>query len=286
MAIVNFVTVGVISYNSSSTILETLNSIINQSYKDIKIIISDDASTDNTPTVIQQWVKENQEHNVQVITHDKNLGVSGNLNGIINIASTKWIKIIAADDILEENCIDTFVKYARKNNASIITSACRTFGDSNKILPKPSKEKFFHLTAQEQFYKLGIANFVISPTLFFDVEFLKKIGGYDENFKIIEDLPLLLKCTSMGERIHFIKEVTVKYRIHNKSSSLSKDRYNSYINDLDNIWRIYFSKFSWLYKLHYFILKKAHPIRNPNIKILVKFLSPLYIKHKLNECCK
>ncbi|WP_305373326.1 glycosyltransferase family 2 protein [Photobacterium leiognathi] len=52
------VCVGIITYNSENTIVETLNSIVNQSYKNIKIIISDDNSHDNTVEVIHDWVKK------------------------------------------------------------------------------------------------------------------------------------------------------------------------------------------------------------------------------------
>lgn len=53
------VTIAVVTYNSSQTILETLESVKEQTYKNIELIISDDCSSDNTTDICQKWLQKN-----------------------------------------------------------------------------------------------------------------------------------------------------------------------------------------------------------------------------------
>lgn len=60
------VSVSIITYNSSSTILETLDSIYSQSYQNIELIVSDDCSTDNTVEICKKWIDEHKDRFVRV----------------------------------------------------------------------------------------------------------------------------------------------------------------------------------------------------------------------------
>ena len=77
----NIFSIVVLSYNQKSLIKETLNSIYNQSFKNIELVISDDASTDNTQKIITEWV-------------EKNLGISANHTAGIKLATGGFVKYI------------------------------------------------------------------------------------------------------------------------------------------------------------------------------------------------
>ena len=76
------VSIVLITYNSSKYILETLESVKNQVWENIELIISDDGSTDDTTTICSNWLEENKERfqNVQLITVAKNTGIPSNCN--------------------------------------------------------------------------------------------------------------------------------------------------------------------------------------------------------------
>ena len=76
------VSVIVITYNSSNTVIETLDSIAAQTYKDIELIISDDCSKDDTVKRIKLWIEEHKDFfvNCRIITTEENTGTVKNLN--------------------------------------------------------------------------------------------------------------------------------------------------------------------------------------------------------------
>lgn len=71
------VSVVVLSYRSAETIVETLDSIKNQTYPNIELIVTDDASPDNTVQVVQQWIAENEGAlaAIKLVMSDKNTGL-------------------------------------------------------------------------------------------------------------------------------------------------------------------------------------------------------------------
>ena len=116
------VTVGVATYNSSKYIIDTLESIKAQTYPYLKLIVSDDCSTDNTIDLAKDWVEKNRVRfiNVKILTVPHNTGVSANFNRIWDACDTEWEKDIAGDDLLLPNCIEDNMKYVTDNPSSIV----------------------------------------------------------------------------------------------------------------------------------------------------------------------
>lgn len=88
------------SYNSASTIADTLESILNQSFKDIEIIIIDNKSEDNTLTIIDK-IKRNNENIKVYVARDK--GIYDAMNMGIKYASGKWLYFLGSDDVLYDS---------------------------------------------------------------------------------------------------------------------------------------------------------------------------------------
>ena len=102
-----FLTVTVISYNSELFISETLKSIAEQSSKDIQIILSDDASTDNTVDILKNWKKlhENSFYEILLLQSKVNKGVIENFSRTFEKAKGLWLKAIAGDDLFYTDAI-------------------------------------------------------------------------------------------------------------------------------------------------------------------------------------
>ena len=107
-----FVSFIALSYNHARFLVETLNSIINQRTNvQFEIIITDDASKDNSVDLINSWIKENKgELQIKTIFNEKNEGLCKILNKAVSIASGKWIKPIACDDILDDSYLELIKK--------------------------------------------------------------------------------------------------------------------------------------------------------------------------------
>ena len=107
------VSIAVVTYNSSKTVLETLDSIKEQTYPNIELIISDDCSKDNTVELCRGWVEKNKGRfvRVEILTVETNTGVSANFNRADAASRGEWGKPIAGDDLLLPNAIQEYVNY-------------------------------------------------------------------------------------------------------------------------------------------------------------------------------
>ena len=129
------VSIPVITYNSSKTILDTLDSIKMQTYDNIELIISDDASSDNTVSICKEWISKNQSRfvRVELIEGRLNVGISANANRAADVCKGIWIKGIAGDDILFPDSIGKYIKYVQNHPSAVYVFAkIKAFGGSKK----------------------------------------------------------------------------------------------------------------------------------------------------------
>lgn len=218
----------VLTYNSSATVLETLDSIKDQTYEKIELIITDDASKDNTVYLCSEWIKNNSSRfvNTYLISSDVNLGTTANCNKGWKASSGDWVKLIAGDDRLLPNCISDNVSFIQKHkNAEIVFSKLRLFG--NTIIPKKWICKdvgpFFRgLTQRQLAIRLYRGNFLPASSAWIKYSCLQKLGGYDEQFRLLEDWPFWMKAVSNGVKLWFLDKETVDYRFSENSVSNSE----------------------------------------------------------------
>ena len=89
------VSVCIPAYNNAEYIKDTIDSILNQTYQNIELVIVDDNSKDNTYELIQEIGDER----IKLYHNDKNLGMSGNWNRCLSLCTGKYAKLVCADDI-------------------------------------------------------------------------------------------------------------------------------------------------------------------------------------------
>lgn len=247
------VSVVVITYNSSKYILETLESIKLQSYKKIELIISDDASRDNTLDITRKWLAENKDRfvNVKLISVKENSGIPANCNRGIKASKGEWIKIIAGDDVLLSNAIKDYVDFIKANNKSfnndmgIIFSRIATFNQDKSQFKEMYNEKIKnyilfhkHITQdhQKKLYCRGqciqIITFIFSRVLY------DSVNGFDEEYPLREDRPFAYKIMHLGYKFYFMNQLTFLYRKHDDSvTSVRTDKKSFLKMKIQNIWK-------------------------------------------------
>lgn len=216
------VSIIVITYNSSKFVLETLESAKNQSYQNLELIISDDHSIDNTVELCNKWIVDNKGRfvNTKLITVEKNTGISPNCNRGLFVANGKWVKFIAGDDILLENCILEYITATKENNCSFY------FGKMKYNVPNASLslhfEKGFELFKKEsnQFKLLLKENYIPAPSAFILKKTLQRLNGFDERFPMLEDYPLWIRASKNKFKMKILEKEKVMYRIHENSISM------------------------------------------------------------------
>lgn len=229
------VTVTVATYNSAKFVIETLDSIVAQTYPNIELIISDDCSSDDTIRLCRDWLNRHKNRFLRydIITVPANTGVSANANRCLNAATSQWIKLLAGDDILLPNCIEDNIKYitAHPGIAVVFSQVLlykNEFKEENFIRPLPAgfptnlmrKE----LDSFSQFKLLLLCDRInYTPSVFLKKETVLELGGFDESIKLVEDYPMWLKLTKAGNRLYYFHIPTVGYRQHGAAVNNMKD---------------------------------------------------------------
>lgn len=222
------VSIVVVTYNSSEFVLETLESAKQQTYQNVELIITDDFSTDNTLEICRIWIEKNKERfiDTSIITSAKNTGIAPNANRGFKASKGDWIKFIAGDDMLMENCIEELVNYILSNKKLPITFLVHGIipfrKNSEFEVVYPPKQLVQHDAHGQLIYLLKRGNSVSGSAFFLERTTFEKFGGFDERYKLFEDFPLLIKYTKNNHKIWLLKKPLFKYRIH--SSNLSFDR--------------------------------------------------------------
>ena len=111
------VSVFVVTYNAGEYICETLDSIKSQTYDNIELIVSDDHSSDNTVSIVNEWVEKNKERffRTEIMTVDHNTGVSANYNRAVRACRGEWVKNVDGDDLLTDDCIQLNINYVNEH---------------------------------------------------------------------------------------------------------------------------------------------------------------------------
>ena len=221
------VSVVVIAYNSGDTIIETLESIKRQTYSNIELIISDDHSSDDTVAICEEWLHRNGRFGTaRLLTVEQNTGTTANVNRAYRACGGEWIKGIAADDVLLPHCIEENVMFVNEHpEAQWVASKMKHyreyFDESNYISYDQyyeDKKPIYSLDASQQYLEEIKANFIGSPSLFVRRRLVEELGYYDEEYKLLEDIPMHLTMMKAGHKCYYLDSYTVGYRVRGNSS--------------------------------------------------------------------
>ena len=216
----NFPLVSVIclSYNHEAYVVEALNSVINQTYPNIELLIADDFSTDHSVGKIQDWLENHPE--VHFSANEKNLGNTKTFNQLAKKAKGEFIIDVAADDILLPNCIEKQVNAFQNSN---YRSLGIVYGNLIEIDEKGNFISNYYTEEDHpesgNIYKMviGRTTKICSVSSMIKKSVLEKLGYYDENLAY-EDLDLWIR-TSREYEFEYIPEILTKKRVLSHSLS-------------------------------------------------------------------
>ncbi|MBQ3047621.1 MAG: glycosyltransferase [Clostridia bacterium] len=228
-------------YKVEQYLNKCVNSIINQTYKNLEIILVDDGSPDNCPKMCDDWAKK--DGRIKVI-HKQNGGVANARNVGIDSATGKYVGFVDSDDFIHPTMYEKLIDKIKKENADIC--ACRFCNvyednkqknvneifleklDSNNIitylLTNTSQEK---QTYFESYGIMGsVCRLLIKKSSIGDLRF--------ENLKITEDLLFLLKLIKPNTKISVITDYLYYYfqrtssAMHNFNKNKIEERYKAF----------------------------------------------------------
>jgi glycosyltransferase involved in cell wall biosynthesis len=217
----NFPLVSVIclSYNHEDYVVEALNSVINQTYPNIELLIADDCSTDNSVEKIQNWLQHHPK--VHFLANEKNMGNTKTFNQLAKKATGEYIIDLAADDVLLPNCvekqIETFQKTKYKNLGIVYGNIIEINQDGAFLknyyteLDEPKSGDIYSMV-------IGRMTKICSVSSMVKKLVYEKIGYYDEELAY-EDLDLWIRASRIFDFEYFPEIVAKKRETPNSLSA-------------------------------------------------------------------
>jgi len=209
------VTVIAVCYNHSRFVVECLESIRQQSYPSIQLIIMDDCSKDDSVQIIRDWINRNQIE-CTFIPHQKNIGLPKTINEALGFARGEFISIIATDDV--------WLKDKTEHQIKIFKNASPTVGivysDADQIDPNGCLVKKGFIEDYRSFAKppegfifplFLRGNFIPAPSVLIRRSCYEKVGLYNEDIPY-EDWDMWLRISQYYE-FAFSDQTTTLYRV-------------------------------------------------------------------------
>lgn len=195
-------------YNCELYIKEAVESILSQTYSDFEFLIIDDASTDETVSIIKSYT----DTRIQLIEKPSNTGLTNSLNLGLQLAKGKYIARMDGDDISFPERFEKQIAYLEANPEVVLC------GTSYKIM---GEEKRTLIPESHDVIKLGLlkSNCIAHPSVMIRRKTLEEFSIiYDTTKEPAEDYALWVQLLGVG-KLHNLQEVLLKYRMHDSSVS-------------------------------------------------------------------
>ena len=217
----NLVSVIMSNYNTPEDFLRpSIESVLNQSYESIELIIVDDCSTDDSLSVIQSY----KDERIVVLKNEKNSGITKSLNRALNVAKGEFIARMDSDDICFKNRIEKQVEFL-KNNTDVIVcgTGVQLIGNWEA---SHTNEKMCRFIPEKDLFRIQLlfGNYpnIVHPTAMFNGCKLDEYGiRYNENYIFAQDYRMWVECSKYAECAN-VPETLLYYRVHGGAVSSSK----------------------------------------------------------------
>lgn len=220
----DLVTIIVPVYNAEKFIVDTIESILSQTYTNWELILVNDCSTDNSTEIIEKYLKDKK---IKMITNKVNSGAAETRNNGINVSKGRYICFIDADDKWDKEKLEKQINFMNKNDCAFSFTSYE-FADENCI---PNGKKV--IVPDTINYKKALKNTTIwTSTVMFDMTKLSKEDIYMPNVKS-EDTACWWKILKKIDCAYGLKEILSYYR--RSEGTLSSNK----VEAIKRIWNLY-----------------------------------------------
>ncbi|MGE6850287.1 bifunctional glycosyltransferase/CDP-glycerol:glycerophosphate glycerophosphotransferase [Bacillus tropicus] len=221
-------------YNVEEYIEQTIQSLLNQTYPNIEIILINDASTDKTGSIASSYAQENK--NVRFFQQDLNKGVSAARNIGLKLATGSYITFVDSDDLLPNRAIETMYIISQENEADLVIGSMQNFSDINNIL-QDTEDSIIKKVSIEENPEI-ISNVFIWGKLY-TKELLQKIQ-FAEDIQYIEDHPFAIQTFLSATKIVTTSSIIYNYRVRQSQNlSLTQSAFTNPVTRLPHIFNAF-----------------------------------------------
>ena len=231
-------------YNVEEYLRQCLDSVIDQSYRNLEIICVDDCSTDNSLNILKEY--EKKDSRIKVLQNEKNIGVGLTRNNGFEVATGEYIHYFDPDDWLEIGAYERVIK--KLNVLEFLPDVVYFLYDCYFNDKKTCEEINFHNTEIVGKILHPVENPIAFENWdryawakFHNRKFLKTKGIYYTSARCIEEIEQAALVYTKAESIYYVDEKVLNYRVGRKNSLVSQIDKNikGIIQSYDNVKKIY-----------------------------------------------
>lgn len=206
------VSVNICTYNNAQFLPQAIDSVLNQNYKEIEIIIVDDCSTDNTSEILREYSEKNSR--IKVHRNPQNLGINKSRNKALSLSTGDYIAVLDSDDYwIEKDKLVKQIGFLESNPKFAVVGTFakivdRDGSDISQIIGETNSEKIYQFMLMK--------NPIVHSSAMFRRSSLN--SGYSEKYNIWEDYAAMLEI-GLTSKITNLPFFGVSYRKHQKNIS-------------------------------------------------------------------
>lgn len=191
-------------YNVENYLRKCLNSLVNQTLKDIEIIVVNDGTLDNSQEIIDEYVKKYPKKVVSIIQENGGQGAARN-TGLLH-AKGEYIGYIDSDDYVEENMYEELYKKAKEEDSDIVICGNNVVKENYEFLSKEDVDKEFLLGKMAVWNKIYKKNIIVDNK----IQFRSKVW--------YEDLDFTMKVYFSSKKISYVDKPLYNYLLREGST--------------------------------------------------------------------
>lgn len=223
------------TYNGRRYLRQQLDSILNQTYSNFRLLVSDDGSTDSTLKILEEY--ETKDRRVEIYRQEKNIGIVANFEFLINKVRSEYFMFADQDDIWREDKIEKTLNKMEETNSDLVYSDLEVVNSRLKPLaPSYWELKGFNskIKKYNNFESLYLNNFITGCTMMVKSKWINEFLPLPKDSKyVLHDYWISLVVSQSG-KISYIDEKLVQYRQHTNNKVGSKTK-SEELETLDEI---------------------------------------------------
>lgn len=205
------------AYNMNQYIGQAIESCLNQTYKDIELVIVEDCSTDDTLNVIESYIK--MDDRIKLVVHENNMGVGWGRHDGINAATGDYFITVDADDWLDPTFIESLVKKAEETEADIVSGG----------ITIERGEGYWEKTCYGNLVTIGhdkVTKFWGEKVVFMNNKIVRTSLREQVPYctrRFIEDTPTIIPMLWLANKVAYTEDTGYHYRMQNDSLTHKAD---------------------------------------------------------------
>lgn len=231
----------ILSYRNIAGIYETLDSVFEQDYENIEIVISDDGTKGFEEEIdkINAYIEKNKKENITNVIINaikENGGTVKNINSAIRKSTGKYIKVLSAEDTFsKKEALRLYVDFMEKEKVLIAFAKMRGVTPTGEfkyelLSCESDYDLLKSLNVEQTKNRLFRRNFLPAPAWMIDRELFETVGEFREDVRLIEDYPYWIYLCLKNIRFGYLDEVMIDYKLSGVSSAGSYSE--MFMNDM------------------------------------------------------